>query len=106
MLNDFITIEFLFTFTGLVVTIGMIVQFTKSLIKQAFTDRAVRIYAFLWALLLTLLVYWFQGYFDLAGRDIAVAILLVLLNSVLITMTAIGGYELIADPKAEKVKPQ
>lgn len=104
MLNDFITVEFLMTFTGLVVALGIIVQFTKSIVKEIYDDRAVRIYAFAWALVLTLLTSWFQGRFDVAGREIAATLLLVLLNSILISMAAIGGYEVLSDPKAEKTK--
>jgi hypothetical protein len=104
MLNDFISIELLMTFTGLVVALGIIVQFTKSIIKSTFTDQAVRIYAFTWALALTLLTSWFQGRFDVTGREIAATLLLVLLNSILVTMAAIGGYEVLSDPKATKTK--
>ena len=105
MLNDFINLDFLYTFGGLVVVLGLIVQFTKGLIKRSFDDQAVRIYTFCWALVLVALTYWFQGFFDVAGRDIAAAILLVLLNSILITIAAMGGYEAITDFKAEKTKP-
>lgn len=104
MLSDFITIDFLFTFAGLVVALGVIVQFTKSIVKEVYDDRVVRIYAFAWALVLTLLVSWFKGLFDAAGREIAATLLLVLLNSILITMAAIGGYEVLSDPRAEKTK--
>jgi hypothetical protein len=104
MLNDFITIDFLFTFGGLVLILGIIVQFTKSLIKQVYDDYAVRWYAFGWAIVLTLLAAWLKGQFDVVGREIAATLLLVLLNSILITMAAIGGYEALADPRAEKTK--
>jgi len=104
MLNDFITLDSLFTFAGLVVVLGLIVQFTKGLIKRSFEDHVVRLYTFAWALVLMVLTYWFQGLFDVAGRDIAAAVLLVLLNSLLITIAAMGGYEVFADFKAEKKK--
>lgn len=104
MLNDFITIDFLYTFGGLVLILGLIVQFTKSLIKQVFDDYVVRWYAFGWAIILTLMAAWLQGQFDIIGREIAATLLLVLLNSILITMAALGGYEVAADLKAKLTK--
>lgn len=104
MLNDFISIEYLFTFAGLVLVLGLIVQFTKSLIKRTFTDQAVRLYAFCWALVLVVLMFWYQGRFYVAGPEIAVAILLVLIYSISITFASMGGYEVLTDFKAEKTK--
>lgn len=104
MLNDFITIDFLYTFGGLVLILGIIVQFTKSLVKQVFDDYAVRWYAFGWAIVLTLIGAWLKGQFDIIGREIAATLLLILLNSILITMSAMGGYQVVADLKAKLTK--
>lgn len=96
MLDDFMTVDTLTTFTGLVMAVGLIVQFTKSIIKKQYGDRAVRIYAFVISLILNLA---FVGDFsNLQG------IIVTIINSILITLTSMGGYELIADPRAEKEK--
>lgn len=53
MYNEFMTVEMLATFAGLVAAVSIIVQFTKSIIKRNFNDGAVRLYAFVIALGLT-----------------------------------------------------
>lgn len=95
MPNEFVTAEYLFTFAGMILVLSLIVQFTKSLVKKTFTDQMVRVYAFLWALLLVGVMYWNQGQFDAAGREIATTILLGLINAIIVTLAAMGGYELV-----------
>ena len=95
-MNDFFTAEFLMTFSGLVIAVGLVVQFTKSIIKNKYGDASVRIYAFVVSLILTFI-------FANNGTT-AQGIALTILNAILVTMTAMGGYELISDPKAEKQK--
>lgn len=96
MYNDFITMETLATFAGLVAAVSIIVQFTKSLIKNRFGDAAVRVYTFIIALILTFI-------FARSGTGID-GIVLTVINSIIVAITAMGGYEVIADPKAEKKK--
>lgn len=95
-LNDFMTSESLVTFTGLVAAVAVVVQFTKTLIKKQFDDYAVRIYAFIVALALTFI-------FAPTGQGIS-GIVLTIINAILITLAAMGGYEAIADPEAKKNK--
>ena len=96
MYNDFVTPEILATFTGLVAATSIIVQFTKPIIKRQFGDIFVRVYIFIIALILTFI-------FARTAQGIQ-GIVASIINSVLVTMTAMGGYEMIADPKAEKTK--
>lgn len=102
MPNDFITVDYLYTFVGMVLVLGLIVQFTKGFLKQAFNDVVVRGYTFGWAAILVLAVYWHQGLLDAAGREIAMTVLIALINAIIVTLAALGGYEVLADPKAEK----
>jgi hypothetical protein len=95
-MNDFMTVETLSTFAGLVAAVSIIVQFTKPLIKKNFIDGAVRIYTFVISLILTFV-------FARTGQGLQ-GILLTVINSILIAMSAMGAYETIADPKAEKEK--
>jgi hypothetical protein len=106
MPTDFITVDYLATFAGLVLVLGIIVQFTKGIVKHTFTDQAVRLYTFAWALVLIGLLYWYQGMFDVAAREIAMTLLLALLNAIIVTLAAMGGYEVITDPGAAKRKPE
>ena len=96
MYNDFITLETLATFAGLVAAVSIIVQFTKSLIKNRFGDAAVRVYTFIISLILTFI-------FARSGQGIE-GIILTIINSIIVAIAAMGGYEVIADPKAEKKK--
>lgn len=104
MLNDFITIEFLGTFAGMVIVLGLIVQFTKSVIIKSFEEYVVRIYTFAWAVVLVLLSYLQQGLFEAAGREIVMLLFLALINAIIVTLAAMGGYSVLSDPKAEKTK--
>ncbi|MBU5439628.1 hypothetical protein KQI42_16560 [Tissierella sp. MSJ-40] len=96
MLNEFITLEILATFAGLVMTVSVIVQFTKSIVKKKFDDSAVRLYAFIISLILTFI-------FARSGQGLQ-GIVLTIINAVLITIASTGTYEMIVDPKAEKSK--
>lgn len=93
-MNDFMTVETLSTFAGLVAAVSIIVQFTKPLIKKNFIDGAVRIYTFVISLILTFV-------FARTGQGLQ-GILLSVINSILIAMSAMGAYETIADPLGEK----
>lgn len=95
-MNEFMTAETLATFAGLVAAVGLIVQFTKSIVKKQFGDASVRLYAFIVALALTFI-------FAPAGTGIQ-GIILTVINAILVTMASMGGYEMIADPMAEKRK--
>ena len=96
MYNDFITMETLATFAGLVAAVSIIVQFTKSLVKNRYGDAAVRVYTFIISLILTFI-------FARSGQGIE-GIVLTIINSIIVAIAAMGGYEVIADPKAEKKK--
>ncbi|WP_132995865.1 hypothetical protein [Sporanaerobacter acetigenes] len=98
MYNEFFNVETLATFAGLVAAVAIIVQFTKSVVKKNLGDKWVRLYAFVIALILTFL-------FAPAGTG-PQGIVLTIINSMLVCMAAIGGYEVVADPRAEKEKPK
>lgn len=95
-MNEFMNYETLATFGGLAAAVAIIVQFTKSIIKRQFADYAIRIYAFIIALVLTFI-------FARNGEGIE-GIALTVINAILVTLAALGGYEVIADPFAEKKK--
>lgn len=93
-MEDFFTLEALATFAGITTVTALIVQFTKGLVKKQFDDYVVRIYAFIVALVLNFI-------FVPAGSGIQ-GVALTVLNSVLVTLTAMGGYEAFTDPLAQK----
>lgn len=94
MFNDFMTLDVLTTFAGLTATTMLIVQFTKFLIKKRFGDSYVRLYSFIIALILTFI-------FARQGEN-AQGIIMTIINAILISVAAAGGYEIITDPFAKK----
>ena len=96
MFNDFMTLDVLTTFAGLTATTMLIVQFTKFLIKNRFGDSYVRLYGFLIALILTFV-------FARQGEN-AQGIIMTIINAIMITVAAMGVYEMITDPFASKSK--
>lgn len=96
MFNNFMTVDTLTTFAGLTGTVMLIVQFTKSIVKNKLGDSFVRLYSFLIALILTF-VYARQGS---QMQDI----ILTIINAIMITMASMGGYDMISDPMARKTK--
>lgn len=93
-MNEFLTLDFLATFAGLTAATSLVVQFTKSILKKKFGDEVVRIYTFTIAAILTFI-------FANSGSGPANTIL-TLLNSIVISLSAMGAYEVVADPKAKK----
>lgn len=94
MFNDFMSMETLTTFAGLTGAVMLIVQFTKSIVKNKLGDSFVRLYSFLIALILTFV-------FARQGNQVQ-DIILTIINSIMITMASMGGYEMITDPMAKK----
>lgn len=96
MFDDLMSTETLTTFIGLVATTSLIVQFTKSIIKRQFGDAFIRFYAFIVALILTFI-------FGDTGQGLQ-GVILKIINAMIITTSAMGGYEVLSDPMAQKVK--
>jgi len=96
IVNDFLTTEMLATFVGLVLATTLIVQFTKDIVKNKFSDVYVRLYTLCISLILTFV-------FARAGTGLE-DVILTIINSIIVSMASMGGYELISDPKAEKSK--
>lgn len=94
MFDDFMNMEMLTTFAGLTTAVILIVQFTKSLVKKKFGDVVVRFYTFIIALVLTFV-------FSSNGAN-PQGIIITIINAIMVTVSSMGGYELIADPMAQK----
>ncbi len=94
MFNDFMSLDVLTTFAGLTAVTMLIVQFTKFLIKKRFGDSYVRLYSFIIALILTFV-------FARVGENTQ-GIIMTIINAIMITVAAMGGYEMLTDPLARK----
>lgn len=93
-MNEFVTAEFLGTFAGLVVAVGIVVEVLKFILNDKITSAMVRPIAFVVATILTFI---FMG--DLTGIQ---GIVLTILNSLLITLASASAHDFITDPKAKK----
>ncbi|MEW6541129.1 MAG: hypothetical protein AB1402_05905 [Bacillota bacterium] len=102
MPNEFVTADYLASFSGMVIVLALIVQFTKSLVKRRYADEAVRAYTFGWALVLVLLMFWQQGLLAGSVGEIAANIFLAFINAIIVSLAAFGGYAVLSDPRAEK----
>lgn len=96
MFDDFMSADILRTFVGLTTAVTVIVQFTKSIIKKRFGDSIVRLYAFIVALILT-----FVFARDSNGVQ---GIFVSIVNALMITAASMGGYEVLSDPMAQKIR--
>lgn len=96
MFDSFLTSDNLTTFTGLVGAVMLIVQFTKTIVKNKFGEPFVRLYSFVIALILTFV-------FAPGGNELK-DIVLMIINAILITIASTGGYEMLVDPLAKKTK--
>ncbi len=100
MSGEFFTLESLATFVGMVAAVTVIVQFTKGIVKANFlADWMVRVYTLAIALCVQFFVLYVQA--SLTIETIGLGII----NSILVAMTSMGGYEVIADPAAKKRQP-
>jgi hypothetical protein len=100
--TNFLTWGCLGTFTGMAMAVMIIVQFTKGIIKKVWPDQAVRIYAFCWALVFVVVAALSEGAFNVSLQNIAAQALLCIINAIFVTTAAMGAYEVIIDPTAQK----
>ena len=100
--TNFLTWGYLGTFAGMVMAVMIIVQFTKGIIKRKWPDQAVRIYAFCWALVFVVVAALSEGAFNVSVQNIAAQALLCIINAIIVTTAAMGAYEAIIDPTAQK----
>jgi len=95
MFDSFMDANALTTFGGLVTAVMLIVQFSKEFIKLKFGDSYVRVFSLLVALVLTFV--FAPGEWNIPG------IALKVINGIMVSIASGGAYEIITDPKAQKV---
>lgn len=98
--TDFITLDYLLTFAGMVMAIVLIVQFSKIVFALDWPERKVQAYAFIWALLFVLVSAWIKG-INVTAQGIATLALLCLINAIVVTLAAMGAYDAINKPTAK-----
>lgn len=99
MPSELITLEFLGSLAGLAVAVVLVVSFAKWL--TGLTGRGAKLAAWVTALVLVGIVYANQGMFAVAGLTaVGTVVVMWLLNSMLVTWTAMKSYEDVVEPAA------
>lgn len=95
-MDNFITLDYLSTFVGMVAVVVLITQFTKDLVDKVAKWLPTKYLVFMYALIVLI------GYQVMANTFESSKILLTIINAILLTMTAQGGYEWIFKPIEQK----
>jgi len=85
-MNEYLSLESIGTFAGMVVAINLIVQFLKPLLDKV---KKIPTRYLVWAIAVIVST----AYQAITGTFTAAVIYLLLLNSILLTLTAMGSYE-------------
>lgn len=93
MLNEFVSLDYVLTFTGMVIVVILLTQFTKRLFDTILENRTKWI-VYGYSFLLCLFAGIWQGKFS-TGREIAETCLLWIINSVIVWFTAMKSFETI-----------
>ena len=95
MLSDFVSIEFIFTFTGMIVIVNLLTEFTKKLFDRIGSNRTKWVVAG-YSVLLCMLAGAWQGKFS-TGKEIVETCTIWLINSVIVWFTAMKAYETLSE---------
>jgi hypothetical protein len=93
MINNFVTMDYLLTFAGMVVIVNLLTQFTKRLFDRIGNNRTKYVVA-TYSVILCMIAGAWQGKFSNA-RDIVETCVIWLINSVIVWFTAMKAYETI-----------
>jgi hypothetical protein len=95
-LDNFVTLDYLGTFAGMVAVIVLITQFTKELVDKISGNLSTKYLVFIYSMIVL------TGYQVMTGTFELSKVLLTIINAMLLTMTAQGGYEWIFKPIEQK----
>lgn len=97
MLNNFVSIDYILTFAGMVVVVSMLTQFTKSLFDKIADNRTKWVVA-TYSVLLCIFAGLWQGKFS-TGREIAETCVIWFINSIAVWFTAMKAFETVKGDK-------
>lgn len=95
MLNNFVSIEFILTFTGMIILVNMLTEFTKKMFDKIGPNRTKWVVAGYSVLLCSFAGIW-QGKFS-TGREIIETCTIWLINSVIVWFSAMKAYETLSE---------
>ncbi len=94
MPKEFITIDYILTFAGMVIIVNLLTQFTKKLFDRICNNHTKYV-VYTYSFLLCLFAGIWQGKFS-STRDIVETCVIWLINSVIVWFTAMKAYETLA----------
>jgi len=99
-MDSFITLDYLSTFGGMVTIIMLITEFTKELIDRITKGLPTKYVVFLYSILTIIGYQLMSNTFDISK------IFITIVNAMILTMTAMGGYECTFKPIEKKTQIQ
>jgi hypothetical protein len=97
-MDNFITLDYLSTFVGMVTVVVLITEFSKELIDKFAKGLPTKYVVFLYSLLTIV------GYQIMSDTFDPSKLLLTFINAIILTMTAQGGYEWTFKPIEQRKK--
>lgn len=91
MLDNFVSMEFILSFAGMVIVVGLLTQFTKSLVDTLGANRTKYV-VYGWSFFLCVLAAFFTGNFS-THEAVVETLIIWLINSIVVWFTAMKGYE-------------
>ncbi len=91
-MDNFITLDYLSTFAGMVAVVVLITQFTKELIDKVAKWLPTKYVVFIYSLIVII------GYQITTNTFSSSKLLITIINAMILTMTAQGGYEWVFKP--------
>lgn len=91
-MDNFVTLDYLGTFAGMVAVVVLITQFTKDLVDKISGKLSTKYLVFIYSMIVLV------GYQVMTKTFAVSQLLLTIINAMLLTMTAQGGYEWVFKP--------
>ena len=89
--ENFVSLDFVLSFAGMVIIVCLLTQFTKDLFDKLFYNRTKYI-VYIWSLVLCIFAGLWTGKFDTA-KDIAETCVIWFINSIVVWFVAMKSYE-------------
>jgi hypothetical protein len=95
-MDNFITLQYMGSFVGMVAIVVLLTQFSKDLVDKVAKWLPTKYVVFIYALIVIF------GYQLMSNTFDNTKVLLTVINAILLTMTAQGGYEWLYKPVEQK----
>lgn len=94
MLEDFLTLEAISSFPGMVMVVGLLTQFTKKLVDKVVENHTVAIVYF-YSIAIIFFTSYARGELTGPSGEIIIQVVMNFLNAVVVALAAMKGYETV-----------